>query len=232
MAFLDKITNMVDRTKARILAQYRNKQNFEAWQEIHSEFIQELENVYCDMLDLRTVDAGFGKILDEIGEIVVQPRLGFDDDFYRSLLKAKIGENTSQGEIEAIINVTKLLTQATQVHMQENFPAGFTLSVNAELEQTLINFYYERLNRVDSAGVRLQGLICYDADEPFAFEGEPGPASGFGDINDANTGGLFADFKVRTLPAFSFAAEAGVEDGDAGFGTIEDPLVGGIFQGL
>lgn len=232
MAFLDKITNYVDRTKALFLQQYKGKTKFEQWQQISSELTQELEQAFCDMLDLRTLDTATGTLLDEIGEIVQQPRLGFGDDFYRSLLKAKIGENTSQGDIEKVIEIAKFLTTATQVHLQELFPAAFSISVNAPIDPTLINFLYERLNRVDSAGVRLEALICYDDDEAFAFDGEPGPALGFGDSTNSATGGQLAELKVRDRPAFSFAAQAGIEDGDEGFGTIEDNLVGGILQGI
>jgi len=232
MSIVDKILDYAARSKTLLLQQYKGKEKIEGWQEAYDEQIQELEQTYCDMVDFRTIDTGFGQILDEIGEIVVQDRGGFADDFYKNLLKAKVGENTSQGDIAKILEITELLTNSSQVHLQEEFPAGISLSVNGVLDPDLINFYYQRLNRIDSAGVRVDSLICYDADEPFAFEGEPGPALGFGDATDVNEGGIFAELKIRTQPAFSFEAQAGVEDGDAGFSTIEDPLVGGSLVGL
>lgn len=232
MSIVTKITDYVSRVKEFFLAQYRDKPKFEGWQEAFDEQVQDLEDALQDAFDKRTVDNGFGVILDEIGEIVQQDRGGFADDFYKNLLKAKIGENTSQGDIEKIIEIATILTDSTLVHLQEHFPHGISLSVNGVLDPTLINFFYERLNRVDMGGVRMEFLSCFDPVEPFALEGEPGPGLGLGDVNDAGVGGQLAEIKVKTQPAFSFEAEAGVTDGDFGLGTIEDPLVGGHLVGI
>ena len=214
-----------------LITQYKGKQNAEDWAGIWGSQIQELEDVYCDMADKRNLDNAFGALLDLMGTIVVQDRQGFDDTFYQALLKAKVAENTSQGDIDSVVNATALLTGASLVHLQEWPAAAFGLYIDTQIDASLINFFYERLNRVDSAGVRLEALICFDPDEAFAFEGGPGNAAGFGDSTNAATGGVLAGLHVRTEPAFAFAAGAGVDDGDAGFGSALDNLVGGILQG-
>lgn len=231
MAF-DQENDHEGKVVALLLEQYKGQPKMEGLIKSFASQIQELENAFFDMVAKRTLDGAEGTILDEMGTIVVQDRLGFDDAFYRNLLKAKVGENTSQGEIEKIIQITQLLTGADLVHLQEWYPAGIGLFFDRELDAALINFFYQRLNRVEVATVRLEALICFDPDEGFAFEGGPGNAAGFGDINNSATGGKIAELHVRTEPAFSFAPQAGVTDGDEGFGTFEDPLVGGILRGL
>ena len=64
--------------------------------------IQDLETTFCDLLEKRLgIYEASGFQLDQIGTIVGQERLGFDDDFYRILLLARIGANISNGETGA-----------------------------------------------------------------------------------------------------------------------------------
>lgn len=221
------ISNHVDQALDRLLEQFKDKEKMASIVTALTNQIQDLENAFDQLFTERVIANADGQVLDDIGTIVGQPRLGFDDVRYRSLLLAKIGENVSQGDIERIISIAKLLIGANLVFLQEYYPAGFGLSASADVPSNLINFFYERLDRVDPAGVRLEALICFDELEGFAFEGGAGTALGFGDANDVNIGGKFAKLHIRTLPAFSFD---GTDNGDQGFGTLEDVLVGGIFQ--
>lgn len=215
---------------ARMLQEYKDKEKFEAIVSALADQIQESEDAFDDLFTLRTITAGSGQVLDDIGTIVGQPRLGFTDERYRSLLRAKIGENVSQGDIERIISISKLLIGANLVQLQEWYPAGVGIYASAEVPADLINFFYERLDKVDPAGVRLEAIVSFDETDAFAFEGGVGTAKGFGDSTDASLGGQFAELNIRSLPAFAFAPEPGQDNGDEGFGTLEDNLVGGIFE--
>jgi hypothetical protein len=221
------IPNHVDLALERLLQQFVDKDKVAGVISALTEQIQDLEDTFSDLFTNRTIALAVGQTLDDIGTIVGQPRLGFDDVRYRSLLLAKIGENVSQGDPEAIIQITKLLIGANLVHLQEYYPAGFGLSASEDVPNDLINFFYSRLDRVDPAGVRLEALICFDEADAFAFEGPAGTADGFGDDTAPAVGGMFGKLHMRTLPAFSFD---GAENGDEGFGTLEDNLVGGLFQ--
>lgn len=224
-----KITNHIEQALERLLEQYKGKIRIEGLISALVEQIQDLEDVVFDLPEDLTIETASGIQLDLIGTIVVQDRLGFSDDVYKALLRAKIGENVSTSTPEDIIDVTKLLTGATLVHFQEYFPAGYGISINISVDPSLIDFFYRRIDRVDPAGVRLEALICFDPDEPFAFDGAPGPTLGFGDLNDANAGGKFAEIHLRENPKFSFAPSPGSIPGtDEGFGDLNDPLFGGL----
>ncbi len=226
------INNHIQQALDRLLEQYRNKPGIEGIIEALGFQIQAMEDALQDVYDKTDVQTAFGATLDLVGTIVGQDRLGFDDDFYRSLILAKIGENVSQGDIERVIEITKLLTGATLVYLQEYYPAGFGLSMDVDVDPTLINFFYERLDRVDPVAVRLEALICFDANEAFAFEGGPGSALGFGSTTNISLGGLFAKLHIRTKPEFAFEGASPDADAYEGFGTIQDVLVGGLFEGL
>lgn len=222
------ISNHVQLALDRLLEQYRDKPGIAAVITALAQQSQGEEDMFVDLYDGRWIDNAEGKVLDDVGTIVNQARLGTDDVRYRALIRAKIGQNVSQGDPERIIQIALLLFGATLVHLQEAYPAGYLIAANADIPINLVNLFYEELDKADSAGVRLEHLICFDAEESFAFEGEPGPALGFGDSTNPTVGGKLAKVHVRTEPAFAFAAAPGFDNFDQGFGTIEDNLYGGI----
>lgn len=226
---VSQITTHVNDAKDRLIEQYKGAERFEGLLEAFNLQIQDIEDVIFGLKADLAIETASGAQLDLIGTIVVQPRLGFSDEIYRRLLRAKIGENVSTATIEDIVNVTKLLVGAETVILQEWFPAGFGLWVDVDFDPSLINFFYQRIDRVDAAGVRLEALICYDPDEAFAFDGGIGVGFGFSTISAPLTGGVLADYHSPSLPAFSFLNKLGTpQGGDQGFGTIEDVLFGGI----
>ena len=225
-----KITTHVADALDRLLEQYKGKARIEGLISCLVEQVQDLEDVVHKLPEDLTIATAIGIQLDLIGTIVVQERLGFSDDIYRSLLQAKVGENVSKSTPENVIDVVKLLTGAGLVHLQEMYPAGYGIAIDTTIDPSLIDFFYQRIERVDPAAVRLDQLVCFDPDEAFAFEGGPGTAAGFGDLTLPLVGGLFAEIHVQTQPAFAFAPPPGQETTDQGFGDLNDVLFGGIFQ--
>lgn len=223
-----KITTHVSDALERLLEQYKGKPRIEGMISCFVEQIQELEDVVFDLPEDLAIATAVGVQLDLIGTIVVQERLGFSDDIYRALLQAKVGENVSKSTPENVIDVVKLLTGAGLVHLQEFYPAGYGISIDQDIDPSLIDFFYDRIERVDPAAVRLESLVCFDPDEAFAFDGGPGTALGFGDLTAPLVGGTFAKIHVRTQPAFAFAPPPGQETTDQGFGDLNDNLFGGI----
>lgn len=226
------VSNHVQQAIDRLLEQYKDKPNIDGLLTALVEQIQDLESALQDTYDYTDVQTAIGATLDLVGEIVGQARLGFDDDFYRSILLAKVGENVSQGDRERVVQIAKLLTGASLVYLQEYYPGGFGISVDVPVAANLINFFYDKLDKVDPVAVRLEAIISFDADEAFAFAGGPGNALGFGSTTDILLGGKFAYLNIRTKPEFAFAAASASADDYEGLGTLQDNQIGGIFQGL
>jgi len=211
----------------RLLEQYREKPNLAGTLNSFNTQIQELEDAIFDLIEDRSLNSAIGVQLDQLGKIIGIERQGFDDDFYRILLFVQIGINVSQGEPEKVIDVFKLLTEASIVHLQEWFKAGVGLGTNSSIDPTLVNFFLRNIQRVVPAGVRVDHIWCWVEDDAFAFAGGPGIAKGFDDLLAPGDGGQFAFLHLPTEPAFAFLGDG--LDTDDGFGDLTDPLIGGIF---
>lgn len=217
----------------RLVEQYKDKVKTEDLVKAFAKQYQEIEDTLQTLYLQRFLDNAVGIQLDKFGEIVVLGRNGFGDDDYRRLLKVKIGQNTSKGRLEQIINTTILLTQATEAHVQNLNRAQVAISVNAPIASDLVNFTYENLQKVPSAGVRINYIACYDPDEPFSFDGVGPFGAGFSSLAAPTTGGKFA-FIHRQVTPFAFALSTTDQGSDnaLGFGSVSDPLAGGMFEGL
>ena len=229
---LTYINNHVQDARDKMLQQYKEAASQVGLIDAFVGFpTQDQEDLFWSIIEDRRVLFAVGAQLDAIGEIVQEPRNGNLDNAYRVLIFAKIGQNVSKSDPEQIITVAKLLVGANLAFFQEYWPAGYGVSMSEDIaSQDLVNKAYERLDKVDAGGVRLEAIGCFDETEAFAFAGGGGIALGFGDSGVPTTGGMFGKLHVPSLPAFSFAAASADVDNDLGFGTLLDGLFGGIFQ--
>ena len=125
-----KKTNHVKEGLANLISQFSGKVKIEAVLGIFLSKIQELEDVYSDLLTETTIDNSVGQQLDNIGSIVGEARLGRTDEPYRTAIKARIGLNTSAGIIEDIISIAISVANAdVTIEITEYFPASFVARI-------------------------------------------------------------------------------------------------------
>lgn len=213
----------------RFMAQYEDVTNLPKVISIYTKQIQELEDAMHPLFALLSIEDMIGAQLDNIGEIVGQPRPGTTlDPEYRVLIYIKIGQNISNGEPERIIAIFKLLTGSAWVHYLNHEGAEYSITAAVVLAtQEAVNEIIRGIHSATAAGVRFNRIVCADETEAFAFAGvnPNAPAKGFGSTTDPAAGGKFAqsyEFKLD----FAFA---GSDKNAAGFGSTQDPLVGGVF---
>ena len=168
---IEQITTHAEDAKARLLFQYQGKANIEALLDsLGGQQIQDLENILFDIGSRLDINNSVGVQLDNIGTIVGQPRNGQNDVTYRLFLKAKAGVNVSEGDIERVLSVWKIITGGTIVSLTEIFPASIELfsdiPVPGELEVEAFNLMQD----VVAAGVSLVSVII-SPDNAFGFEG-------------------------------------------------------------
>lgn len=231
---IEKINDHVEAAKGRLLTQYKQAENLKSILDAFNNQTQDLEDAIYSLFEGTWVENAEGQVLDDFGTIVGQAREGFDDDFYRILIYVKMGENVSQGETERVIDIYKIITQATLCQMQEKFPAGVDLISNGQINPITAEFIYNRIQRVVGAGIRIDNIGLMNADAHFAFLGAPGNVAGFDDLNNPGVGGEFAYF-LDTSKKFGFLdADTGqaLVDGTTTFGTLDDPVLGGRFYKL
>lgn len=231
MSDINQINDHVEKGLERRLQQWVDKPNLEKIIRSLITGKQELENTFFDLRNKRLgIFEAEGEQLDQIGQIVGQGRLNFDDDFYRILLLARVGANVSNGEPERIIDTIKLLTSADFVHYMNLNNAEIAVGSDGVINPLTVEFLITNLERVVMGGVRVNYLCIYDPTEAFAIAGPNAKTvgKGFGTIADNSIGGKFGQcYTIKNKFSFS-----GNNTSDSGFGTIYDPLVGGVLTSL
>ncbi len=193
---IEPITTHEDDALARMLMQYQESDRLRSLVSALVAQIQQVEDALNDVLDTRAVATATGTNLDELGAIVDFARPpGATDAIYRILILGKIGLNVSQGETERVIDVYRLLTQATEVRIEEYPVAALSLYSNGSLDPELVTIVAGFLEAVVAAGVSVEHFGLYDADEPFVFAGNAS-GLGFGDLDDLSVGGKLSQLLV------------------------------------
>jgi hypothetical protein len=123
---------------------------------------QDFENAARKLLYNISIDKSEGVQLDNIGTIVNQSRLGYNDTYYRILLKVKIGVNISEGEIERILTLWKLLAGTDNVKLIELFPAKIKLETDEYLGDDIFIFMKEFASLALAGGVGIDTIIVTD----------------------------------------------------------------------
>lgn len=163
--------------------------DFQKFIKVFADELNELEFVAADLKNLRSINTATGAQLDIIGEIVGLARGGSDDNTYRTLLRAKVAQNVSNGEPENVIALIKLLTASDNIAYTENYPAAYCVHVDGA--NIPINLR-PGVEAGSPAGVQVCVTSQFDpATVPFVFEGEGGqlpvtPGEGFGETGAGN----------------------------------------------
>jgi hypothetical protein len=93
---------------------------------------EDIEKYIRKMVDQYDLDNAQGELLDRIGKILDEKRDGDTDSFYRIRLKVKKLLNTSNGSINDIIKIAKVLYSSEDIHVVANYPAGIRILHDGE----------------------------------------------------------------------------------------------------
>ena len=191
-----QITDHTEAAKARLLQQYKGKANIEALLDsLGGQQIQDLEDILFDINSRLDIDTSVGVQLDNIGVIVGQPRSGKDDATYRIFLKAKAGRNVSEGDIERVISVWKIITGGAVIQVIELFPAEVELFSDVPVPDALASDAFNLMQDVVAAGVRVVSSII-SPENAFGFEGSVGTL-GFDTVLSTGTNDAVTAFKLK-----------------------------------
>lgn len=189
------ITHIVDheaQAVARLPQQYVGKPNISAMATIFGDRYQTVEDVFWDMYSNGSLANAHDTMLDQIGEIVGQPRNGMADPLYRIRIAARIGQNVSKGTAEDVIKIFKILMQADRVYYRPDYPAGFILTAIGGTPLGSMSDIKNAMNSSRMGGVSIN-LYTTTASVAFSFSDDPDPAGqGFGTVADSTVGGSFA----------------------------------------
>lgn len=127
-----KIDNYVELAQSRLVQLFReNKSNNDLLGNLVTP-IQELEEEFFQLLNLKSIENGIGYQLDVIGKILNVDRNGVSDDEYKVLLYIQTLINNSGGEPESIINILDLLIEPDKISYTELYPASYQINIQTD----------------------------------------------------------------------------------------------------
>ena len=188
-------SNHVEEAQANLVSQFRDKAILEALVASYVEQVQQLENVFFELLEERSKDRSVGAQLDGIGSIVGEPRQSRTDDAYRLAIGARTILNLGNGTPEDIIRLIRALVGDKVVKIIESSPAHFDAFVSEPIFDVDAFRVSTFVQSAKPAGVR--GIFLWrETNQAFGFHDDP-TAFGFDDGNNQSNAGEFvgaADF--------------------------------------
>lgn len=120
---VERIDDHREQAIGRFTSQYHEAQKLRALTGAFVDRFKGLEDAAQQLLRERWVDDAIGQQLDELGEIVGEPRLDRGDETYRSAIRLRIILNRSGGEPESVIRFVREAFDAEIVAYTEIYPA-------------------------------------------------------------------------------------------------------------
>lgn len=115
--------------------------------------LQSLEDTLWEMLELRTIEGADLTRLKVIGKFVGQPRLGFDTETYRLLIRARALANVSRGRASDVFQVLDLLLGENEYILHAPGDATLVLVALQPISDTGLSLVSIILPDVRAAGV-------------------------------------------------------------------------------
>ena len=180
---------------------------------------QAIEDAYWQLLTEFGVDTATGHALDVLGRIVGEPRQGALDADYRLRVRARIRVNRSDGTIEDIIEVVRLLIgsvllPSATIKLTEYYPAAFVLRITGlviSATQALIYSSFIKQARGAGIGSGFGWQETADADAFVTATSSP--------LTVATLAGV-TSFTVADTTEFPAAGTLVIDDGLAGAETL------------
>lgn len=185
MAILDEIIS-------NLPEQFKNKPKIEVLAKAIAKQMEEVEVMFNQLKEQRSMEKATGQQLDYCGDIVGLTRVEsalfcsdvdfdiIDDERYRLFLKYKAMRNSTQCTYEDMMAGCRLLFKADPIYYSEdeNHPASFSISAGVDLDEDLLNLISNTGMAIRASGVNPR--ISIFAKDFFGFSDTNRYALGFG----------------------------------------------------
>lgn len=115
---------------SKLLEQFKGKYNTESLLSTYLKETQEIQSVYEQMLDFRSITTAVGKQLDMVGNVVGERRGNRGDDAYRLAILIRIAINTNDGTLPSIQTIVRAYTGADNIQIFEHYPASIYMYID------------------------------------------------------------------------------------------------------
>lgn len=167
-------------------SQFDEADLFQGMLEAFAEVQQDNEDTLLEILRQRNIDNAEGAQLDQIGDIVGEPRREFTDPSYRKFIRARISINDSEGDPERLIFILKTLTEGALIRLIEHPFATVEMVFFKDVIDSEAGLFPEYLDTAAAGGVRVWPIIESGPD-CFLLDDINNPQVDAGDLDDINT---------------------------------------------
>lgn len=210
-------TDHVGSAQALVIEQFRNRTVVKAYLAALGRRCQELETVFWDIINKRHLDDAVDGQLDTLGRLVLEERLGRDDDEYRNAIRLRIRVNRSRGRIVDVIDVAALACAPNIPRITEYRHLGFEVEAYEQIGERHIATLLGKTRAAASYGI----LTISDLPKSsvLVFDDAVSPVAGTETFSDAVSGtgkvacsgyGLPIDFTGITITSSAAPTVASV----------------------
>ena len=121
------ISNHAERAKDLLTSDFDAATNVRALLDVLLAEVQEVEQVFYDLIVEQYLSTAVGEQLDRIGAIVGEARAGLGDTAYRNFIGARIQTNITESTIPTLLDVISTITGSSDVLFSPTYPASFEL---------------------------------------------------------------------------------------------------------
>lgn len=136
---ISKNDSHVEQALRRRIEQFKEKARFGDLLTSYIQSVQFVEDALFQVLDDTTLLTSEGLQLDNIGQIVGEPRFGRNDLQYATAIRARILLNVSEGTTTDIILLILALQDGLSVNVIELFPAGFLAIIETPIDPNVVD---------------------------------------------------------------------------------------------
>lgn len=176
----------VPEVTALLIEQFRNGGLNEKLLATYVRRLQDVEDFYWQIIDLRVLDAAQGVQLNVLGRLVGEPRLARDDIAFRKAIKLRIRVNRSKGRTLDVIDVAKLAAETSPVRYIDYRHLSFEVDMTAVAGERSIATALSQTRAASSYG----HLTASDLPEAelLMLDDAVSPVAGYQTFGDAVTG--------------------------------------------
>lgn len=109
----------VELGQSRVVEYFKTKENYLKLLEIFLQNIQDVEDAFHELAQIKDLDTVTGIWLDYLGKIIGEDRSGREDEVYRAALNLRIAINTSDGTAPVVREILKTYTESDSVRLAE-----------------------------------------------------------------------------------------------------------------
>ncbi len=143
--------------------------------DVLSRRVQDLEDVFWDIIEKRILDVAVDEQLDTLGRLVGEPRSGRLDEDYRASVRLRVRVNRSKGRIVDVIDVASLAALESDPRITEYRYLGFEVEIYGQTGERYVAQLLDKTRAASSYGLLVASDLPFEDCLAFDDDVDPDP---------------------------------------------------------